>query len=676
MAFESSIYTDVRAGEAVDGVDGFNFQAVSPGMDAGSQQVIRELMLHQISTRWPMDREERDHPPSAAFLQRDGRFYFSRGMSTGATENGRRGNQLTQAVVTRSVDDIRPYRPAQILGAVNWTLEKAAGTTCEQWFAPLELSSGFEADMLLSWLRSDSWMQQVLPAYLTMLEEATGDNPQKVILIHDDLQVVLRWMALGTLLLDASAADRLELRAFVTDPFQTSAKLVGMHPELMRGPLTDTHTINILERTHSNIEPSESARTVLDWALRLDTFDALEVIDIAQRWMPAIGVRYGAAGAEVVTGTRVARVGREEWDLGVSIIEGLASNGLRSDLELYLDELAEAVSSYRLQSADDFARAARATRFAATSAIPGLAEALLAPTFESLAASPEFALTWVRELNPDGGWVWPRLEAPDSLVENLAQVILEAPAAALSPLLVLVKPLSALLPADRLGPAVDRAAAHVRRNPHSGPEVNGWYGASRARAALRGQLLNEVSAVNPALPSTTFEELRAGTWDFLAPGEEQLTGTSVRFLGMLDAARVAREDVANREALLRTRTRRPDPGSWWRVLYADTALPRDADLWVAWIETVGASSNMQEHIKTGVERILQLSPREVNARDTNRWLALLEALEVRNHPDPELETAIQDLTDFIDSIPSLKDRASDAGRRVKGMIRRRTPKEE
>ncbi|MCQ2001132.1 GAP1-N2 domain-containing protein [Arthrobacter zhaoxinii] len=675
MAFESSIYTDVRAGEAVDGVDGFNFQSVSPGIDGADQKAIRELMLHQISTQWPMEREDRDHPPSAAFMQRDGRFYFSRGLSTGTTENGRRGNQLTQAVVTKSAEDIRPYRPAQILAAVNWNLEKADSTTCEPWFAPLELSSGFEADVLLSWLRSDTWVQQVLPEFLTMLESATGESPQKVILIHDDLQVVLRWMALGTLLLDAQAADRLELRAFVTDPYQTSAGLVGMHPDLMRGPVSGAHTINILERTISGIDPSDSARLVLDWALRLETFDALEVIDIAQRWMPAIGVRYGAAGAEVVTGTRTARVGREEWDLGVSIIEGLASNGLRSDLELYLDELAEAVSSYQLQSAEDFARAARATRFAAESGIPGLAEALLAPTFESLAAAPEFSLTWVQEINPDGAWVWPQLDAPESLVENLTQVIREAPAPALSPLLVLVQPLTGLLPADKLVPAIDRAAAYLRRNSRSMRELDGWYGAPRARTTLREQLVNEIDAVDSASVSAAFEELRAGTWDSLDPTDEPLTGASLRFLPWLDAARVARAAVDKREALLRTAGMRPGPESWRRVLSADTQLPKDADLWAAWVETVGASSNMQQYIKAQVEGILRQEPKEANARETRRWLPLVETLSAKYPRDSELETAVADLDAFIESIPSLKERASDAGSKVKGMFTRRSKEE-
>src|SRR5699024_12682914 len=66
-------------------------------------------------------------------------YYFSRGISTGTTNNGRRGNQLTQAAVTGAADDLQPHRPAQLYGAKHWALEKADGTVCEPWFAPLEL---------------------------------------------------------------------------------------------------------------------------------------------------------------------------------------------------------------------------------------------------------------------------------------------------------------------------------------------------------------------------------------------------------------------------------------------------------------------------------------------------------------------------------------------------------
>ena len=36
--FDVALYTDTRASEAIDGIDGFNFQAISEGMNAQDRQ--------------------------------------------------------------------------------------------------------------------------------------------------------------------------------------------------------------------------------------------------------------------------------------------------------------------------------------------------------------------------------------------------------------------------------------------------------------------------------------------------------------------------------------------------------------------------------------------------------------------------------------------------------------
>lgn len=667
MSFETAIYTDVRAHEAVDGVDGFNFQAVSRGIDGVDHRAIRERMLHQISTHWPIDRDEREHPPTAAFLKRDGRFYFSRGLSTGATANGRRGNQLTQAIVTRELDDIQPYRPAQIMGAASWRIEKSSSTSCEPWFAPLELNADFEADALLTWLQNDEWMQQVLPAYLTMLEGITEDNPRKVVLIHDDIGVVMRWMALGTLLLDANTANSLEFRAFVADPYQTSAQLVGVHPELAQGVFSGAHILNISERTISEIQVSESAQVVTEWISRLDTFDALEVIDIARRWMPAIGIRYGAAGAEMVTGTRIAQLGREEWDLGVEIIEGLASNGLRSDLELYLDELTGSVSAYQLQSEDDFARAARATRFAVGSEIPGLAEALLDPSLESLAKSPQFASTWVQGITSDGTWIWPRLENSKALAENLSDIILAAPDSALSDLLQLVKPLSPILSESKLHSAVVTAVDFVRHNSNSARAIDDWFCSARARTLLRSRLLAELTTSTGNNHKRVHDELQAGVWDFLDPAEDALTAEAPLFLSWLCAAHIARHDPASREEKLRSTHMRPGPDTWEFVLQ-HAHLPENAALWAAWVELIDPVEELQNVITEQLEKLLDKDPKYAKNKDIHSWTPLLKALTSRYPNDIRYQSISKDFYAFIEEIPTMMDRAAGAVGTVKGFF--------
>ena len=112
--FDVAIYTDTRANEAIDGIDGFNFQAISEGITAQDRQVIRSNMLHRVVVGWNVEHDPLDHPASFAYYGHSGRYYLSRGISTGVTNNGRPGNLLTEAIVTSDPDDFGMMRPAQL----------------------------------------------------------------------------------------------------------------------------------------------------------------------------------------------------------------------------------------------------------------------------------------------------------------------------------------------------------------------------------------------------------------------------------------------------------------------------------------------------------------------------------------------------------------------------------
>jgi hypothetical protein len=664
MGFDTAVYTDVSRDEAVDSVDGFNFQAVSAGIDGADLRHIRELLLHQISNRWPADRDDREHPATAAYLQHEGRFYFSRGISTGTTKNGRRGNQLTQAVVTRDEADLIPYRPAQIHAATQWRLEKATGKQSEQWFAPLEIHPDFEAEALLEWAVTDPQVVALLPTYLSMLEQATEPQARKVVIVHDDLDLVLRWFALGTLLLDDDVARRLEYRAFAIDPFQTRAQLVGVSPQLQQGPISGAHIVDLVAGTTSAFPVTASAQKVVEWVGRLDAFDALDVIGIARRWMPVIGVQTGAAGAEMVTGVRIAAVGREEWDLGIAVIEGLAENGLRDDLELYLDELAGSVAGYRLADQRDFERSARSARFAAGTGITGLAEAILAPALESLTENPRFAAAWAGELNAEQSWAWPTLENPARIGELLGDIIQAAPDDALGHLLSLAEGRARDLPADLLGPTVHRAAALVLRDPHRYTvQMPFWYGQAGVRAALRVGILERLAQAAP-LRATTLRDLSDGVWDFLDPSEGERTPEAATFKPWLTAAAMSRIPIDERAERIST-TSGLRPGTWELAL-AGSALPADLEVIVAWVARMGAHPTLTNHLRLRVEPMLNEDPKHAKAKTLERWIPLMDAL-IKEHPDDgEYRRWQEDLLNLLDNIPSLSDRMKAVGK-VMGM---------
>ena len=177
--FDVALYTDTRASEAIDGIDGFNFQAISEGMNAQDRQVIRDTLLHRVVVGWNADHDPLDHPPSFAYCGHAGRYYLSRGISTGVTNNGRPGNLLTQAIATSDPDDFGMMRPAQLFGALNWRLEKAPGQRIDRWPSPLAITPEYEAEALRDMIRADAWAVEHFAQFLTMVEEVTSDNPKR-----------------------------------------------------------------------------------------------------------------------------------------------------------------------------------------------------------------------------------------------------------------------------------------------------------------------------------------------------------------------------------------------------------------------------------------------------------------------------------------------------------------
>ncbi|KTR89238.1 hypothetical protein NS220_15960 [Microbacterium testaceum] len=653
--FETAIFTDVTREEAIDGADGFNFQAVSPGLDARDQRNIRELLLHQVSNRWPADAAEEDHPPTSAYVRRDDRLYFSRGASIGQTHNGRRGNQLTQAVVTGERDDILPHRPAQIHAATMWDVRRAPTRVAEPWFAPLQITDDFDTEAILRWAQDDPWVWQTLPAYLSMLADASGPTARKVMIVHDDLETVLRWFALGTLLLDEQSALDMEYRAFATEPFQTRAPLVGVHPALQQGaPLTGAHTIDLLRREVSPIEVTEASRRVVGWVRDLDTLDALGVIGVAQKWMPRLGVEIGAAGAEMVTGMRDVPIGREEWNLGIAVIQGLAENDLIGDLALYVDELGDAVAGYELSSEDDFVRAARAVRFTSTLDVPGLATTILNATLESLAKNPAaHTAAWVAEAGAAGTWEWPADADREQLAAYLADIIRGAPFDMLDELLSLALPLAPELAAHDLASVRERVVSHTLRHPEFARPSARWVFGDGIRDDVRARLVEVAASTARTTPSArdrdrVLRQLAAGEWDYLSVSGDPLEP-------WIDAARIARVPLARRARAIGAQ-RPPLSPATWELGVLDTRLPANGDVWEAWIANAGMDPDLRTYLVGHLRPVLDQDPKRARAKDVQAWRDLVDAVVAARPGDADFRAASGALGELIAQIPSPLDR--------------------
>jgi len=324
-----AVYSDTTADESVDGVEGFNFRALSAGITPEDRRRIREELLHRVHPTWNHDHDELAHPPTCAHSQHDGRHYLARGRSTGLTRSGRPGNLVTQVVVTDDGAGFGSYHPAQLYAASGWTLADTPSGDLEPWPVPASVRPDFEADALEAMLRTDPWAVRMLPRYLTMLDAATSEVPHRLVLIHRDLDVVMRWIAAGAQLLDAERAARLTFRALVDDPHRPDAAVVGVSPEFELEPIVGTNVIDLERRTATEVELSASSLTRV--AALLDHAPATNrpAFDLAARWESYVGADLAARAGSALHG---AIPTAEAWTLAIELVEALDAAGATDPL--------------------------------------------------------------------------------------------------------------------------------------------------------------------------------------------------------------------------------------------------------------------------------------------------------------------------------------------------------
>lgn len=578
--FDVSIYTDSTGAESLDGVDGFNFQGASDGFTPVDRRAVQEYLLHQVVTGWSIDNDPLAHPPSCRYRPVGDRFYLARGRSTGKTNNGRPGNQLTQSVVTADIADFAPYRPAQLFGARRWCLEKAE-QNLEPWVTPLEIDPEFEASELKDVLLDDSWAVEVFPAFLTMIEEAVAERSKKLVIVHDDLDVVMKWIALGTLFLDLELAVTVKFAALVKNPLAVDAAIVGTSSVFDPPPLGVVggayNVFDVLNRQATPVEVSRSARDQAEWFIELDAEDALAAVELARTWEPAMGADDATRVARLVQlgGSDLAD---GDGDVALRAVISLVESGQGDDVAMYADELSAAAKQAHFGTEDDVRTAARALWSARRVGADEFGFRIAAQTLRAVSNQSALVIAWAHEMSE----LSTRSPADPALgmyvrqYENSwVEAVNDAPAEAMSDLLVVANAFALEAHPDVVRGGLARFAEYWARNPglsesrtHRMYRQETTVGTVKCVVGLLEQVDREVTA-----------DLLGGRWDWV-PAEMRTP-----LDGWIAAARIAAVPPKKRAALLGDERRSASvPPAAWSVVLAGAELPADASLIAQWID--------------------------------------------------------------------------------------------
>lgn len=631
--FETAIFTDVLAEEALDGRRGFNFQSASSGFTAIEQQVAVHHMLHQADAPGADRATETETATSFCYRPVGGQYFFSQGRDLGATASGRGGNQITEIAVTDTAEDFEPYTPAQVYSSPTWDISKRASRTSDPWVPPLDIAADFEADQLLGWVLDDDGRRSFLPRLLTAFEEKiTGRTPGPLILVGQELPHILRWLSTVSLLSNQQAVRSLSFRAFDASPLRGTTDVVGCRPDVAQDLEASQLLCNLDRLTGGSEQTSVAVRQTLTLLEERSTYEALDIISLARRWDPALGPKSAFWASELVNGTLPEPALDSGEGQVVTVIEGLARNGFTDDLETYLDEFGDALGRLPGRASTDVIRLARGARLLAHGANQPLAALLLDASLSRVTENPQTISEWSGELLAAAESPWPVAELPAAhWGEALESLVHVAPVADLPSLFALAEH----LPLDALNPGVwQDAEQRLVDSALSRPAGLEATRALRVGARIRDSVrLEVVRALDLALQNEpglldghpAFEALRRGEWRPLVDSSAGDDGTSAsdlwtwcRIASLAQMTAKQRRDALRNDAGLRA--------IHWKAVLASTDPRNDQDLWATWLQRFGAGpeQGLYVHVMAEAERDLMGAP----TRDLKKWKRLVRVLEV------------------------------------------------
>lgn len=232
MSFQQSYYTSCEIG--LRGGKGFQFNAVTPGMDSALLAQVERLGLYvppvSLPSR-PTPEEVNDFPVALLYQQLgDGRVVLAQARYTGVDYSGRFGNYFTHALVSDDpVSDIvaQQFLPIELWQSEDW-VETQADTIKLPLCDHMQTSEDINPQTVSKFLAGGNRISH-LPQFLAAVERAlSGDR--RVIIVDDDTNVAL-WIAAVSYALPPRLALRLTFNTYAKNPYQTEFVITGTTPD-------------------------------------------------------------------------------------------------------------------------------------------------------------------------------------------------------------------------------------------------------------------------------------------------------------------------------------------------------------------------------------------------------------------------------------------------------------
>ena len=281
--FERLLYTDCRADGGRSGRNGFQVQARSAGVDRAQEKMAVAALTYSVQEAWIGEgRPVEDFPLGFAHAS-DAGFGTAQSCYLGRElTGGRDGNHLADCLLTRDAEPYGAIRPAQLWRSEFWRQVPWDSTDCPPYDGFLE-PGPLDNEAVVDWLRSRPGRSRALARLVSVLEDPDGP---RVVMIADEPDEALVWIAAATLLLPIRTAVAVSFKVFISNVNQAQHRISAVPRSLNRNLVAGGRNPRFhLDATSEQADEVEVSDRAAFWVERLvsagDPYEVVDAVDAA-----------------------------------------------------------------------------------------------------------------------------------------------------------------------------------------------------------------------------------------------------------------------------------------------------------------------------------------------------------------------------------------------------------